>query len=228
MIVGSKMAAHTFSVPRTQENFIRTFTGRKFWPLDPRADEIDIRDVAHALSLACRWSGHTYCFYSVAEHSVRVSQVAEKMALANWAKFAGDGFGEHARFSARLVALWGLLHDASEAYLCDLPTPLKHAPGIGPLYQAFEVRLMDVIADRFELPRGIPSTVKRADRILLNSEARDLMDVAQSSASEWGLAGACLPETIFPLDAHQAEVLFLRRFEALTKALELERQTETV
>lgn len=68
-------------VMRTQENFIRTFTGRRFWPLDPRIEDIDIQDIAHSLSLVCRWTGHTYCFYSVAEHSLRVSLLAQQLIL---------------------------------------------------------------------------------------------------------------------------------------------------
>lgn len=218
------MVSESPCVMRTQDNFIRTYTGRKFWPLTPRADEVDIQDIAHALSLVCRWTGHTYCFYSVAEHSLRVSKLAEQLALADWRKLVGKATGEHSW--ARKVALWGLLHDASEAYLCDMPSPLKHAPGMGQLYKGFEARLMEVIATRYELVPHMPSLVKDADLILLNTEARDLMDVADADQDEWRVPGERLPETIYPMDAQRAEVEFMRRFEALTKAIEAERLAE--
>ena len=54
-------------------DWIQTYSGKKFYPLDPRPEDIDIRDIAHALSLNCRFNGHCRCFYSVAEHSVGVS-----------------------------------------------------------------------------------------------------------------------------------------------------------
>ena len=99
-------------VPRASNNFIRTFTGRKFWPLSPRPEEIDIQDIAHALSLSCRWTGHTYCHYSVAEHSLRVSLLAQQLILAE-----NSSRNNVVITSAREIALWGLLHDASEASL---------------------------------------------------------------------------------------------------------------
>ena len=79
-------------------SWLQTYTGIQFWPLDPRPEEIDIQDIAHALSLLCRFNGHCQRFYSVAEHSVHVSTIL------------APEFG-----------LWGLLHDAAEAYLSDIP-----------------------------------------------------------------------------------------------------------
>ena len=78
--------------------WIQTYTGRQFWPLDPRIEDIDIHDIAHALSHQCRYSGHCLRFYSVAEHSVLLSHHVA---------------GEH--------MLWALLHDAWEAYLAAIP-----------------------------------------------------------------------------------------------------------
>lgn len=213
------MVSESPRVMRTEDTFIRTYTGRKFWPLDPKPEEVAIEDVAHALSLICRFTGHTYCFYSVAEHSLRVSHLVEKLALADWRKLVGKATGEHSW--ARKVALWGLLHDASEAYLCDLPSPIKRAPGIGQIYKGFEARLMESIAVRFELTPHEPALVKDADRILLNTEMRDLMtDCIPYEGYE------PLPETIYPMDAQHAEVEFARRFEELTKAIEAERLAE--
>lgn len=208
-------------VMRTEDTFIRTYTGRKFWPLDPKPEEVAVEDVAHALSLICRFTGHTYCFYSVADHSLRVSHLAEQLALADWRKLVGKATGEHSW--ARKVALWGLLHDASEAYLCDLPSPIKRAPGIGQIYKGFEARLMESIAVHFDLTPHEPALVKDADRILLNTEMRDLMtDCIPYEGYD------PLPETIYPMDAQHAEVEFMRRFEALTKAIEAERIADSL
>ena len=88
--------------------YIQTVSGRRVNPLDPSPDDIDVHDIAVALSNQCRFGGHTRRYYSVAQHACIVSdQMLERGADAQ-------------------DALWGLLHDASEAYLVDLPHPLKH------------------------------------------------------------------------------------------------------
>ena len=76
-----KECRRMLTVMRSEGSYIRTYLGEKFWPLNPKAEEIDIRDIAHALALTCRFTGHCYCFYSVADHSLRVSKLAENMAL---------------------------------------------------------------------------------------------------------------------------------------------------
>ncbi len=157
-------------VLRTEKNFIRTYTGHKFWPLDPRAEEIDIEDIAHALSLSCRWTGHTYCHYSVAEHSLRVSKLAQELILKK-----NSSRNATVITSAREVALWGLLHDGSEAYLSDFARPLKHFTEFGKLYKFFETQLTEAIIDRFNLMPHMPSVVRTADRVVVQTEGRDLI-----------------------------------------------------
>jgi hypothetical protein len=169
-------------------DWMQTYTGRQFWPIDPRADEIDIVDIAHALSQQCRFAGHCKTFYSVAEHSWRTSNVCNSEN-----------------------ALWGLLHDASEAYLVDLPTPVKHASEMGSAYQVIEDRLMKVIADRFDLPWPMPEDVKKTDAFMLHWEQRDLM--APPPAPWAGQGSVLLPKTkLEPLHPVIAEYLFLKRF----------------
>lgn len=173
-------------------DWIQTRSGRRFWPVDPRADEIEIEDVAHALARQCRFSGHCEPFYSVAEHSVRVSRVVPEE-----------------------YALWGLLHDASEAYLVDLPRPLKLLPEFAP-YRAIEQRLMLAVCEKFGLPAIEPACVKVADNTLLATEARDLMVEPPVS---WPRLSEPLTERIVPWSVGDAQNAFMLRFEELFSAV---------
>lgn len=173
--------------PRAVVDWIQTRSGRRFSPLDPDPAAIDVADIAHSLALQCRFNGHCRVFYSVADHCVRVSRVVPP---------------EH--------ALWGLLHDAAEAYLGDLPRPIKVQL---PAYRAAEDRLMEFIARHFGLPWPMPAPVHEADNVLLVTEQRDLMGPAPAS---WGLVATPLPERIEPLGPEAAEAAFLARFAELT------------
>lgn len=168
---------------------IKTYTGRLVSPLAADACDIDIRDIAHALSNQCRWSGHTRQFYSVGDHSVRVSLICDPQD-----------------------ALWGLLHDASEAYLVDLPRPLKDQEVFGAAYRRAEAHLMRTICEAFRLPEAMPESVRRADDVLLWTEARDLMDL--EPPPEW--RGERLSQTLRPLGATAAKMAFMARYYELT------------
>jgi len=168
-------------------DWIQTFSGRRFFPLEPRAEELDVADIAHALSLLCRFNGHCLRFYSVAEHSLRVSKACPP---------------EYTR--------WGLMHDAAEAYLSDLPRPIKQCM---PFFRDCEDRLLRVIADRYDLGWPMPVEVAAADTRLLATEARDLMVAPPAS---WELGQDPLPERIEPLGPAEAETAFLARFEELS------------
>jgi len=177
-------------------DFIETRSGRRFRPLFPDHEQIDIGDIAHALSQQCRFSGHTIVPYSVAEHSVRVSELLDR-----------EG-------ASRIVQLWGLLHDASEAYLVDIPSPLKHTPAFSG-YRLAETELMFAICLRFHLPFNEPPEVRKADATLLATEARDLMAYRQE---HWaGLTERPLPGVIKPWQPESAKREFLARYEELSK-----------
>lgn len=173
-------------------DWMQTAHGRLFWSLDPRADEVYIDDIAHALSNQCRFAGHCREFYSVAQHSVLVSYQVP----------AED-------------ALWGLLHDASEAYLVDLPRPVKRASEIGVAYTRAETAVMAVICDRFGLPREEPSSIKEADNVVLMTEARDIMMPPPVPWRESGIKP--LPLSIMTWTPVQAKRRFLDRFEDLER-----------
>lgn len=175
---------------------IETFTGECFQPLSPILETIWLEDIAHALSNQCRFSGHVREHYSVAEHSVRVS-----LLLAEW--------GEDED-----VQLWGLMHDASEAYLVDLPTPLKDDPAIGDGYRAAERALMRAICMRFGLPETQPDPVRVADAVLLATETRDLMPCRPAHWKNLVTVKA-LAERISPWSPRRAERQFLKRFRKL-------------
>lgn len=152
--VTREMVKAADDVPSTRlGDWMQTFTGRAVFPLDLRPGDIDIQDIAHALSMQCRYAGHTRTFYSVAEHSVHV---------ARWCRQYGPA-----------AALEGLLHDATEAYLVDVPRPIKPFL-VG--YRDAEWRAAEVIAERFGLDaRGYPEYVHEADNRILNDERAALM-----------------------------------------------------
>ncbi len=176
---------------------IETFSGRQIEPLNPRLEDIAIEDIAHALSLQCRFTGHTRVFYGVAEHCVRVSRCAEALSFHDF---------------ARENALWGLLHDASEAFLHDIASPIKHQPAFA-LYRAAEQRLEELIFERYGLTGKRPTVIKKADLILLATEARDLMPMKHQP--KYG-PETPLPGRIKPWSPRKANLEYLNRFHELT------------
>lgn len=177
-------------------SYIQTFTGRRFYPADPRPWDVDIHDIAHALSNLCRFNGHTRQFYSVAQHSVLVSCIVPES-----------------------LALDGLMHDAAEAYLSDITSPVK------PLLEEIariEARIHESIAIamaanyRSLICHTHPLQIKHADLVMLATERRDLLT---PTVDEW----PCLegitprPEQITAWDPATAKKMFLERFAELTE-----------
>ena len=145
---------------------IETYKGIFFDTKDPQPDMVHINDIAHALGNLCRYSGHCSEFYSVAEHSVLTTQLAQ-----------------HETDDTRLHLLC-LLHDAPEAYLVDIPRPVKHQlTG----YQTLESRVMWQIYLHFKInPPNEEERIfiKRMDNIALHTEAKELMI---SGGDNWGV-----------------------------------------
>lgn len=171
--------------------YIQTLSGKHINYTDIQHDDIVIEDIATALSHICRFAGHLPEFYSVAQHSVLVSQLVP-------AEFA----------------LEALLHDAAEAYCQDIPAPLKR---LLPDYQRIEAYVDGVIRAKFGLPAHQHPTVKYADLVMLATERRDL-DIDDGTV--WPVLDG-IPATdlftVIPLRPGQAYGLFMHRFNELTE-----------
>lgn len=170
-------------------------SGRRIFLLEPDPEQILLDDIAHALSMICRFGGHVREFYSVAQHSMLVSTIV------------GEG-----RPCSDLWLRTALMHDAAEAYLGDVVRPLKKA--LGPAYGDIEERWERAICGRFALPydvmRGV--TIKAADRVALVTERRHL--VAQHSWPWVEDEAKVQPRggTLEPLGPGAAKVAFLDRW----------------
>lgn len=178
-------------------NVIQTWTGRYIEPLNPSGDDVVVEDVAHHLANLCRFTGAVRIHYSVAEHAVRVSRRVEEI-------LAAEGLGKD---DVRLGALCALHHDDSEAYLVDVPRPVKR---LLPEYRVAEARLEIVIRERFGIEEHhdrFAVVVKQADDELLATEARDLM----KEAHRWGLTVAPLAGVIMPWTSEAAKARYLGR-----------------
>jgi hypothetical protein len=174
--------------------WVQVYTGGRFYPLDPRAEDVDIRDIAHALSLLCRYTGHTRVHYSVAEHALLLCQAAAKRHPKNY----------HEQLQA-------LMHDAAEAYICDLPRPIKpHIPG----YKQIERRIEVVIQEKYGLlAAGKTPLVDELDSLVLYDEAKALMPIESIAWHERFAPGLGLP--VRALAAPEAEAEFLLTFQRL-------------
>lgn len=167
-------------------DWMQTYSGRMYWPLDPHADEVYIEDIAHALSNMCRYAGHCLNFYSVAEHSVHMFEQA-----------------------APEDKKWALLHDASEAYITDIIRPLKpHLQN----YYALEALNMAAICERFGMDYQMPDAVKYLDNQILLDERDQNCSVPPR---DWNIPGVGLGVKLQYWTPKEAEQKFLEAFSKL-------------
>jgi hypothetical protein len=177
--------------------FIETYTGRAFYPLNPRQEDISIIDIAHGLSLQCRYGGQITDFYSVAEHSVLLAMYAEQELHANV-----------------IDCLQILMHDAPEAFMTDIPRPVKQYM---PEYRKWDHGIDEAIRTWLSL-----EGVKRPDfqdeidsRIIVDERAQ----LKSDSGLDWGHNLKALDLEMQKWAPRRAEIEFLMRYTAYTNAL---------
>jgi len=140
--------------------WLETYTGKKINPFNMRVEDIDMIDIAHSLSLTCRFNGHCSRFYSVAEHSILVFKLVNSL------------FADYKCYSLYDYSIAALLHDATETYLADVPAPIK--PLISG-YKDVENKVMDVVFEKFNIGKVDWSIIHRADLLALRIEADKFM-----------------------------------------------------
>jgi uncharacterized protein len=189
--------------------WIQTYTGRAFDLLDPKPEQIDPLDIAHALSNLCRFTGHAREFYSVAQHSCLVAEITRDL----W-----DG----PQPCPAVVCLAALLHDAAEAYIGDVSTPLKRALRLADggaeycasPYDSVEAVIERAVLDRFgatDAQGKAHTLIKRADLIALATEHAQLF--TGPPPRSWGLElPQPWPYKITPWAPAMAQVQFLQAF----------------
>jgi 5'-deoxynucleotidase YfbR-like HD superfamily hydrolase len=175
-------------------NWTQTYTKKKFDALNPTPDMIDIEDIARGLALTCRFSGQCKEFYSVAQHSYYVSKLQNKKGEASY------------------IRKWKLLHDAPEAYIGDIPSPIK---AIIPEYKAVEKRIMDAVCEKFNLPKKMPEEVHLIDKQILTLEANYLMIDLSNKQPKWEMVETDLDFFFQPMDWKMSEYLFLKEAQKL-------------
>lgn len=171
---------------------VTTATGKAFYPFDPRAEEVEIQHIAASLSTRARFTGSTRQFYSVAQHSALVADYME-----------------------RPHRLWGLLHDAAEAYLPDVVSQMKPRTYLEDLdgslvkFKTIEKRIMRAVCQHFGLPEEEPAGLKKVDVSVLLAEARDMLPTREVG---WWPDGDPIQEFVYPLGPRASKILFLSRY----------------
>jgi 5'-deoxynucleotidase YfbR-like HD superfamily hydrolase len=165
-------------------------SGRLFDFVDPQGSEFTIEDIAHGLAHICRYAGQCKRFFSVAEHSILVSETVHEFAYE------------------------ALLHDAAEAFLGDITRPLKQ---LLPEFRRVEARVEVAIVDRFGMDPRFRKIVKEADLRVLAAEQAQVM---APGCADWAIAARIQPAPVIVrhLDPPTAKREFLSRFEQLASA----------
>jgi 5'-deoxynucleotidase YfbR-like HD superfamily hydrolase len=176
--------------------FIETHSGKRFYPLDPREKEVDLKDIAHALSMQVRFGGHCKFFYSVAQHSLAVYKMLERYNYP------------------RKILLHGLLHDAEEAYMIDLPTPIKKDI---PQYKSMAKNIQEIIIRSLNIPKlqeYEKDTIKYYDRLVGSYEASILMPCKTWNKENRNLSYKIEPESQYAVkeEYYETALMLLENF----------------
>lgn len=175
-------------------------------PLAPDPATLNIDDIAHALSMICRYTGHVSEFWSVAAHSIEVSKRVEA--------WLNESPAQIAPWWIKKCALTALLHDASEAYLVDVPRGLK------PLFTGYkenEARLEECLAKKFDLFYPFPNVIKTFDDAILIDEIANFFVPHSGLWDFYQIGNRPKAPRLISLSPKFGRDLFLRRFEELTR-----------
>jgi hypothetical protein len=183
--------------------WIALYGGNRAYLYDIQPGEIFISDIARALSHIARFGGHTPWHYSVAQHSILVAEELERTGYT-------------------YRALWGLLHDAAEAYIGDVVRPIKRMPTMVHFCNLEDV-LLRKIAARFSLPvvppqaskHVYPDVVAAADEAVLAAEWDKFFPQIPRTAPGCLCPGDPAPCEIRMRDAADVEIEFMSTFERL-------------
>jgi uncharacterized protein len=192
-------------------DWILTGSGRRFYPIDPRPEDVSIDDIARSLSNQCRWTGHTRFHYSIAQHACFVSAVVERIMPS--------------------LALAALHHDSGEAYIGDIARPWKRmlavreaqAGGVAAFgsIEFAEKRILAAILEALAIPAVSDEEwrmVQVVDNRVLRTEFEQLLPA--DDAPGWSSLGDSVPGvTIWPMDPEDAMAAFLHTHERLINAL---------
>ncbi len=199
-----------FGLPYTdgkEGTWIQTWSGNKLWPLSPEPDHIEVMDIAIGESRENRYGKQTIHSYKVAEHSVIVSHLAERFARA--LKLPAD--------QVLMIAREGLMHDADEGILPDMPRPLKHEPAMQ--MQQFRLagkRLTACVYQKLGIvsTEGSHGIIDTIDKRLVVDEVAQVMRKPELYLARNGHLKPC-GVTLQCLDEHEALDLFMERFDQL-------------
>lgn len=209
-----KQSAEVYGAEKHEDLYIQTVKGERFYMDRPR---FDIEEMAHALGMQCRFTGHTREFYSVAEHCVKVSELIEHLPRL---------------FPLPATPYEGLLHDAHEAYVSDIASPWK---ALIPDYRRMEHKLELACRTYFGLSPAISAGAKLADWVMLFIEAQHLL--VPGVSDDWLTPSADFREETLQPALHSevshpdcwapkvATRYFLNRYESLRTGSLIERDT---
>jgi hypothetical protein len=192
-------------------HWIQTFTGQRFCPAAPDVEHINLEDIAHALSNLSRYCGHSSSFYSVAEHSILVASEMVKLVSGDEGKDVWSLWDTVVPETELQMIHSAFLHDAPEAYVGDVTSPLKR---LCKGYRIIEKRVELAVQKRFNLKFALDiEEIGKCDIAVFLAEKVQLMG---DEVAPWGVSGE--PAEVGKLDCwtpHKAKEMFLRAAKCL-------------